>query len=112
MSDLYGYTKTDLDAAKDELERVLNIRMVAAESLFYGGDYFRSEKGYTEKYILRSNIDPYDDVPEVEEFADFKILLYVDMIASATRQQEIERVLTQSSGHFQLLERKSYGEQI
>ncbi len=89
--DLYGFNTDDLEAARLGIERALGIRLVALESLYLGGDYYRLGYGDEEQFVLRRNIDLLDGEPAELKFPQAQILFYVN---ATSRPEEIEKLLT------------------
>lgn len=76
--DLYGFLSTDIDEAKNFLESALNITFEAHDSSYQGGDYFRSGDVTDEHFVLKRNIDPYDNEPAEMTCSEYPILFYVN----------------------------------
>lgn len=89
--DLYGLSTDDLEAARLAVEQALGIKLVAHESLYFGGDYYRLGRGREEHLILRRNKDSFDAEPAELKFPQARILFYVD---GTERSEEIEMLLT------------------
>jgi hypothetical protein len=90
-NDLYGFSTDDLEATRLAIEQALGIRLVAHESLYLGGDYYRLGHGDEEQFVLRRNIDLLDAEPAELKFPQARILFYVN---ETERSEEIEMLLT------------------
>ncbi|WP_058910602.1 hypothetical protein [Entomohabitans teleogrylli] len=89
--DLYGFHNVSLEQARLFFEKVLNINFEAHESLYQGGDYYRHGEKGGENFLLRKNIDPFDDNEPVEpNFLEYNILLYVN---NTHRSLELQSML-------------------
>jgi hypothetical protein len=75
--DLYGVDATTLEEAKGVVEQALGIRLVAHESGYAGGDYYRYGSSGAENFILQRNFDPRDQCPFESKFSDSPFILYV-----------------------------------
>jgi hypothetical protein len=90
--DLYGFLSIDIDEAKNLLEAAINIKFEARESSYQGGNYFRSGKTSHEHFVLKRNIDPYDDEPAEMSFPEYPTLFYVnDTLRSDDLQEKMAR---------------------
>jgi len=103
--DLYGFKHDNLEAARIAVEQALGIRLVAHESLYLGGDYYRLGSMREEHFILRRNIDLLDNEPAELEFPEAGILLYVE---GTKRSEELEQILTTRIAGLRLLRRKKF----
>lgn len=75
---LYGLHVRDLEMARIMVEERLGVELVPHESLYFGGEYYRTGATEGEHYILRKNLDMLDNEPAEPEFPDVGILLYVE----------------------------------
>jgi len=89
-SDLYGFSTDGLEATRLAIEQALGIRLVAHESLYLGGDYYRLGRGHEEQFVLRRNIDLLDAEPAELKFPQARILFYVN---ETERPEEIQKLL-------------------
>jgi hypothetical protein len=105
IDDLYGFLGHNLDAAKDELESALQIKMVAREGLHNGGDYFNFRNNMGEHFKIRNNLDLEDNVPVEDDFPDYSLILYVEGLANLIRAKEVEEKITMPAKRFVLLRR-------
>ena len=78
---LFGYLSDDIGEAKYYLENALSCKFDARESTYYGNYYQYGEKS-GEHFILRENIDPFDDEVAEPDFPSYKILLYLNDVES------------------------------
>lgn len=98
--DLYGSTRSDIDALKVEIEEVLGIELVPRSS-GYLGDYFSCGEIGGEEFSLQRNEEGFGDELEALEldFPECALLLYVsrsprgDWIRDALRQLPTLRFL-------------------
>jgi hypothetical protein len=97
--DLYGAMGLGLLAARDHIEAVLGCSLVGRNSSYQGGDYYMFGSNDSENFILKINIDPFDDEPVEQNFSSYQILLYVN---ATNRPSDIAGALSRG-GLFQLL---------
>jgi hypothetical protein len=88
--DLYGLQSSSLEAACDTIEAVLGIKLVAHESGYHGGAYYRLGQAGSEHFILQCNYDSFDDEWAEPESREQAYLLYVN---ETGRAQDLERRL-------------------
>jgi hypothetical protein len=88
--DLYAINTDDLKNASVLVERVLSISLESRESTYQGGNYFLSGNESGEHFVLKKNLDPFDDEPVEQAFPEVRILLYVN---DTQRQSEIQDAL-------------------
>ena len=93
--DLYGFSNSELGAVRILVERILEIKFEAHESSYHGGMYYRMGKTGEENFMLKKNYDPYEEEWAEEDFADIKVLLYVNR---THRAEQFERALTKYLG--------------
>jgi len=98
--DLYGFLSTDIDEAKNILEAALDIKFEAHDSSYQGGDYFRIGKTTDEHFVLKRNVDPYDDEPAEMSFPEHPILFYVN---DTSRSADLQGRMAQKAENFVLL---------
>jgi hypothetical protein len=96
--DLYAINTDNLNEASVLVERALLISLEGRESTYEGGVYFRSGNKSGENFVLKRNIDPFDDEPVEQAFPEARILFYVN---DTRRQAEIQDALVR--GGFVLL---------
>src|SRR5687767_9068848 len=89
--DLYGIDATDLDAARRLVEGLLELRLVAHESSYHCGDYYRLGDVGAENFILQHNYDSFEVEWTEPEFQEKKFLLYVN---ETSRSAHIAAALT------------------
>lgn len=76
---VFGIRESDLGTARRTVETALAIEMVLHDSLYRGGDYYRStrtHRGATETFVLQRNFDILDEEVAEPEYAQFALLLY------------------------------------
>lgn len=98
--DLYGFSSADLKEAKNILEAALSIHFDARDSAYEGGDYFHHGERDGEDFVLKRNVDPFDDEPAELSFPTYPILLYVN---DTLRSEELQQKLAQVEGNLVLL---------
>jgi hypothetical protein len=98
--DLYGFISTDINEAKNFLESALNIKFEVHDSSFQGGEYFCSGKYTNEHFVLKQNIDPYDNEPTEMSYPEYPILFYVN---DTTRSVDLRGRIDQNAGNVILL---------
>ncbi|MGF6805646.1 hypothetical protein OKW30_000772 [Paraburkholderia sp. Clong3] len=98
--DLYGSLSADIDEAKALLEAAIGIQFEAHDSSYQGGGYLRSGKVTGEHFVLKRNLDPFDDEPAELSFPDHAILLYVN---DTLRSADLRNSITLMAGSFALL---------
>lgn len=87
--DLYEIKSSSLEEAKTIAERV-GITLEERESGYHRGPYFACGEMGEENFELKINVDPYEDLPNEEEFPNSKILFYVN---NTTRSDELREAL-------------------
>lgn len=97
--DVYGAEKSCLLSAKSDLERALEETFEERHSSYQGGIYYMWGRSDSENFVLKLNIDPFDGDPVEQNYASYKILLYVN---ATNRSTDIEKVISQGGG-FELL---------
>ncbi|MDY7574616.1 hypothetical protein [Actimicrobium sp. CCI2.3] len=98
--ELYGFLSNDIDEAKNSLESAFNIKFEAHDSSYHEGDYFRSGKSINEHFILKRNVDPYDNEPVEISYSEYPILLYIN---DTLRSVDLKRKIDQKVSGFILL---------
>lgn len=93
--DLYGLQTETLEAARDAIEAALGSQLVAHESGYHGGAYYRLGQAGAEHFILQRNYDEFDEEWAEPLFKDYSFLLYVN---ESGRREELEMRLTEA-GH-------------
>lgn len=101
--DLYGAASSDLDGARTCLETALTIVFEPRNSTYHGGNYFRCGKSEGENFILKRNVDPFDNEPAELDFPDSQLLLYVN---KTLRPLDIQEVIRVGDTGFMLLQRE------
>jgi hypothetical protein len=76
--DLYGVAVDGLESAKDLVNRALGIQLVAHESGYHCGEYYRLGGDGDEHFILQRNFDEFEGEWTEVEHQRFGILLYVN----------------------------------
>lgn len=97
--DLYGAEKSCLLSARNDVERALGEIFEERDSSYQGGIYYMWGRSDSENFVLKLNIDPLDGDPVEQNYASYKILLYVN---ATNRSADIEKVISQGGG-FKLL---------
>jgi hypothetical protein len=75
--DLYGISSSSMTEAKECVEEALGLSLIAHESSYHCGDYWRLDLPVGASLILQQNYDPFDDEWTEAEFQDSPFLLYV-----------------------------------
>lgn len=83
--DLYGIDVPDLDAARRLVEGILGIRLVAHESGYHNGAYYRLGDVGSEHFILQRNHDTFEDEWTEPDFKEKTFLLYVNETARSEK---------------------------
>ena len=82
FTDLYGFEGDDLDAAGDELERVLGMRKRTRNSDNYGGDYFSFGSRYDPGGILTIYTNHFtvtnDEYIQEDDFPELGLILLIE----------------------------------
>lgn len=76
--DLYGIDCENLNVARVLIESLLNIAMLAHESGFHSGEYYRLYDVGQEHFILQHNYDDFEGEWMEEVFSKYPILFYVN----------------------------------
>jgi hypothetical protein len=79
---VFDIAGSDLDKVRSEVESVLAVRLIAHESDYHGGDYFKGTLGGV-SLVLKSNFLEDDGELSEAEFPDAAFLLYVNGAQSA-----------------------------
>ena len=87
---LFGIIGRDLDTARQAVEAALGIRMAPHESMYLGGDYFRSGSSDAEHFILQNNFNAFEEEWTEPEHSAYEVLLYAN---KTTRGAEIRGAL-------------------
>ena len=90
--DLYGYLTTGIEEAKNVLETTLDIKFESHDSAYQGGEYFKSGKSADEHFVLKRNLDLFDNEPAEMSFIDYLVLFYVN---NTSRSTDLQRMLAQ-----------------
>ncbi|WP_449124234.1 hypothetical protein [Pseudomonas viridiflava] len=97
--DLYGAEESCLLSARIEVERALGETFEERDSSYQGVIYYMWGRSGSENFVLKLNIDPFDGDPVEQNYAGYKILLYVN---ATNRSTDIEKMISQEGG-FKLL---------
>lgn len=91
---LYGFQNVRLEQAKQFIETVLHIKFEEHDSLYQGGEYYKyGEKG-GENFILKQNVDPFDDYELVEpNFPEYNVLFYINNTQRSLELQSMINIL-------------------
>lgn len=100
--DLYGTAQDDPAAAAAALSTALAVVFEERESA-YQGVYGSAGSPDGERFILKRNVDPFDDEPAEADFPDFRVLLYVDEVDDADRAASLREAIEQAAMGFRLL---------
>lgn len=92
--DLYGVVGLSLLLAKERVEEMLGVFLEERESSYQGGIYYAWGRSDSEHYVLRVNVDPFDEGPVEQDFPEFPVLLYVN---ATERSSSIEGVVRKDS---------------
>ncbi|GFM53516.1 hypothetical protein K5D38_21275 [Pseudomonas cichorii] len=92
--DLYGAEKSCLLSARSELERALGETFEERDSSYQGGIYYMWGRSDSENFVFKLNIDPFDGDPVEQDYASYKVLLYVN---ATNRSSDIEKLISQVS---------------
>lgn len=76
--DLYGVRCESMEHARSVIESLLNIVLIAHESGFHCGEYYRLYDVGQEHFILQNNYDAFEGEWTEEAFQEFPILFYVN----------------------------------
>lgn len=98
--DLYGFLSIDIYEAKKSLEAALDIKFEAHDSSYQGEHYFRSGKSTDEHFVLKRNIDLYDNESVEISSPEYSILFYVN---DTSRSIELQGKMAQKARRFVLL---------
>lgn len=85
--DLYGAKNLSLMLAREHVEKLLGVSLNERNSCYQGGDYYMYGSNKYENFILKVNLDPFDDVPVELCFHEYSILLYIN---ATDRSSDIE----------------------
>src|SRR5947208_1547401 len=89
--DMFGIVADDLEAAREIVERLLSVRLVAHESGYRGGEYYRLSDVGREHLILQRNYDDFEREWTEPSQKDKPFLLYVN---ETERSREVQEALT------------------
>ncbi|WP_338638617.1 hypothetical protein [Burkholderia pyrrocinia] len=98
--DLYGFSSADLDKAKNILEAVFDIRFEVHGSSYHGDCYFKFGEVTGEHFVLKRNVDPFDDEPAEVAYPEHAVLFYVN---DTSRSADLQEIVTQKVDGFILL---------
>lgn len=102
--DLYGFKHADLEAAREAVESTLGLQLLAHDSGYLGGLYYRLGEGREESFELASNFRDSEGELREPEFSDFGVLLYISW---SSRTEELEKNLLARCKDIRLLRRES-----
>ncbi|WP_086932714.1 hypothetical protein [Agarilytica rhodophyticola] len=88
--DMYGFKFDDINTAKSFIDEALNIEMVAHESGYHCGDYFRFGDVGKEHFILQRNFDDFEQEWTEESYSKYPLLFYVN---ETKRNESISKLL-------------------
>ena len=98
--DLYEIQTASIADARNLLERLLSMPFLEHDSSFHRGAYFAAGQKGEENFEIKVNRDPYEDVPNEDEYPDVKFLLYVN---NTIRSSELNKIFADSHGMVNLL---------
>jgi cytosine/adenosine deaminase-related metal-dependent hydrolase len=80
--DLYGWRGLNLQVARLRVEAALGVTLELHDSIYRGGDYYRTGPKFGESFILQTN----RELEELMEpsFPEHDVLLYVDLAEEPT----------------------------
>ncbi len=77
---MYGWTSDDIDAVAEAIEQILDIRLEARHSLYWG-DYYRWNGEPRGELILQDNFfDEQDQELVIPEHPDHKVILHASFL--------------------------------
>lgn len=76
--DLYGFSGSHLREARELLQSMLNIDFCERDSTYHGGVYYLSGDKKCEYFILKENIDLFDNEPDEKDYSEYNYLLYIN----------------------------------
>lgn len=87
--DLYGFKISDIENARQLIEKALNVKFIVHESS-YLGDYYKVKLNSNEDYMLQHNFLKHDEDWMEPQFTEYPLLLYIN---GTSRSEEIEEIL-------------------
>jgi hypothetical protein len=109
MTDLFGLSTSDLEAARALVEPVLGVEMEAHESSYRCGDYYRKRLPNGDEFSLQKNHDRVHDEWRYDEYKVMGTLLSVS-IKDAHRLEDVCSRLKAVDGVYHL-HRESFGKE-
>lgn len=76
--DLYGFTHTNLEQVRTQLESILNFQLAPHDSIYRGGLYYRNDTSSSASFELQNNYNPEEEAYTEEQFSEYPLLLYVN----------------------------------
>ncbi|HEF5875097.1 TPA: hypothetical protein SAY52_005789 [Burkholderia cenocepacia] len=98
--DLYGFSSADMDKAKSILEAALDIQFEVHGSSYHGDRYFKFGEVASEHFVLKRNVDPFDDEPVEIAYPEHAVLFYVN---DTSRSADLQEIIAQKADGFILL---------
>ncbi|WGS41647.1 hypothetical protein LFL97_18340 [Burkholderia sp. JSH-S8] len=98
--DLYGFSSAGMDNAKIILEAAFEIQFEVHGSSYHGDRYFKFGEITGENFVLKQNVDPFDDEPAEIACPMYAILFYVN---DTSRSADLQEIIDQRAGGFILL---------
>ncbi|EIF8787542.1 hypothetical protein R2917_004638 [Salmonella enterica] len=92
--DLYGFSGSNLSEARELLESILNIVFCERDSTYHGGVYYLSGDKKYEHFILKENIDLFDNEPDEIDYPEYNYLLYIN---GTSRSSELKHEILNSN---------------
>ena len=103
--DLYGIDVESIEQARAVIEKALSIVLVERDSSYHRGPYFSIGEIGSENFEVKANIDPFEDVPVEEQFAQHRFLLYVN---NTSRSAALSASLLSGGSQVSLLRRETF----
>ncbi|MDH4872537.1 hypothetical protein [Pseudomonas sp. BN515] len=92
---LFGARDGSICQVRGVVEGVFGFVFEERESLYQGGVYYVYGERSSENFVLKENVDPYDDESPEDEFPNHKVLLYINC---TERAAEVIRMLAGATG--------------
>ncbi|WP_083196199.1 hypothetical protein [Pseudomonas sp. AU12215] len=92
--DLYGAKALSLLLAREHIEEMFGVSLDERNSTYQGGTYYMLGSNDSENFILKLNLDPFDDEPVEQNFPDYPVLLYIN---ATTRSSDVEGAIKEGA---------------
>jgi hypothetical protein len=76
--DLYGSDVQDIELARQIIADAVLVKLIAHESSYHCGDYYRSGDIGSEHFMLQRNFDEHENEWTEQDFKTFPLLLYIN----------------------------------